>query len=200
MRPPRRRADARADRRAYLVVARRHGLQRPRAGDSRSKGEYKDLFANSPARVTSARGSTAKIIALADNLALDRQIKHDIEVVIDRLKAGPNVRARLAEAVEAALKKGDGTVIVAPEGQPDLLLSSHYACASCGISFDPPSPQLFSFKQPPRHVSRLRRPRRPPRFRSRFARPRPLAFRSGKARSSPPGAVKDMGRWRRHIF
>ena len=70
---------------------------------------------------------------MADDLALDRQIKHDIEVVIDRLKAGPAIRRRLAEAVEAALKLGEGTVIVAVEGKPDLLLSSHYACARCGI-------------------------------------------------------------------
>ena len=39
-------------------------------------------------------------------------------------------------------------MIVAPEGEPDLLLSSHYACAACGLSFDPPSPQLFSFNSP----------------------------------------------------
>ena len=89
-----------------------------------------------------------QVVALADNLALDRQIKHNIEVVIDRLKAGPGVRPRLAEAVEAALKLGEGTVIVAREGAPDLLLSSHYACAACGLGFDPPSPQLFSFNSP----------------------------------------------------
>ncbi len=163
------------------------------------KGEYKDLFAEL-ARAGYVRARVdGKIIALADNLALDRQIKHDIEVVIDRLKAGPNVRARLSEAVEAALKKGDGTVIVAPEGQPDLLLSSHYACASCGISFDPPSPQLFSFNSPQgmcpgcdglgvRHD-----------FDPDLLVPDPsLSVWQGAI--EPAGAVKDMGRWRRHIF
>ncbi len=112
------------------------------------KGEYKDLFDElSRAGYVRARVN-GQVVALSDRLSLDRQTKHNIEVVIDRLKAGPAVRARLAEAVEAALRLGEGTVIVAVEGRPDLLLSSHYACAACGISFEQPSPQLFSFNSP----------------------------------------------------
>src|SRR5438270_7854122 len=112
------------------------------------KGEYRDLFGElSRAGYVRARVN-GQVVALSDNLALDRQIKHNIEVVIARLKMGPAVRPRLAEAVEAALKLGEGTVIVAPEGGADLLLSSHYACAACGLGFDPPSPQLFSFNSP----------------------------------------------------
>ncbi|WP_435020602.1 excinuclease ABC subunit UvrA [Tundrisphaera sp. TA3] len=114
------------------------------------KGEFRDLFDElSRAGYVRARVD-GKMAALADNLGLDRHIKHTIEVVIDRLKAGggPTARTRLAEAVEAALKLGGGTVIVAVEGQPDILLSSHFACAACGLGFDPPSPQLFSFNSP----------------------------------------------------
>ena len=114
------------------------------------KGEFRDLFDElSRAGYVRARVD-GKMAALAENLGLDRHIKHTIEVVIDRLKAGggPQARTRLAEAVEAALKVGGGTVIVAVEGQDDLLLSSHFACGSCGIGFDPPSPQLFSFNSP----------------------------------------------------
>src|SRR4249920_2455474 len=71
------------------------------------KGEYKDLFGElSRAGYVRARVN-GQVVALSDNLALDRQIKHNIEVVIDRLKAGPGVRPRLAEAVEAALKLGE---------------------------------------------------------------------------------------------
>src|SRR5689334_1700938 len=88
------------------------------------KGEYKDLFGElSRAGYVRARVN-GQVVALTDNLALDRQTKHHIEVVIDRLKAGPSVRSRLSEAVEAALKLGEGTVIVAREAEPDLLLSS----------------------------------------------------------------------------
>src|SRR3954469_22318154 len=79
------------------------------------KGEFRDLFEElSRAGYVRARVD-GKMAALADDLALDRHIKHTIEVVIDRLKAGggPSGRTRLAEAVEAALKVGGGTVIVA---------------------------------------------------------------------------------------
>src|SRR5262249_48046892 len=93
-----------------------------------------------------------QIINLSDDLSLDRQIKHQIEVVIDRIKASPSSaasqRGRVAEAVEQALKLGEGSVVIAVGDRPDLLLSSNYACTACGIGFDPPSPQLFSFNSP----------------------------------------------------
>lgn len=97
---------------------------------------------------------------------LGRHNRHDIEVVIDRLTLREGARARVAEAVENALQVGEGTLIVAQareSGAPseqaetgsrkggaagDLLLSSKYACSECGIGFDPPSPQLFSFNSP----------------------------------------------------
>ena len=52
----------------------------------------------------------AAVVPLTDDLQLDRQMRHNIEVVIDRLTAGPTVRARLAEAVELALKLGEGRI------------------------------------------------------------------------------------------
>ena len=163
------------------------------------KGEYKDLFADL-ARAGYVRARVnGQVVSLTDDLTLDRQIKHNIEVVIDRLKAGPAVRPRLAEAVEQALKLGEGTVIVAVEGQPDLLLSSHYACTACGLSFDPPSPQLFSFNSPQgmcpacdglgvRHD-----------FDPDLLVPDPsLSVWDGAI--EPLGPVKEMGKWRRHLF
>jgi excinuclease ABC subunit A len=163
------------------------------------KGEYKDLFAElGRAGYVRARVN-GQVVALTDDLALDRQIKHNIEVVIDRLKAGPSVRPRLSEAVEAALRRGEGTLIVAREEEPDLLLSSHYACAACGLSFDPPSPQLFSFNSPQgmcpgcdglgvRHD-----------FDPALLVPDPsLSVWTGAI--APLGPVKGMGRWRRHLF
>ncbi|QEH35684.1 UvrABC system protein A [Aquisphaera giovannonii] len=163
------------------------------------KGEYKDLFTDlAKAGYVRARVN-GTVHSLSDQLALDRQIKHNIEVVIDRLKAGPSVRGRLSEAVEQALKLGEGTVIVAAEGQPDLLLSSAYACTHCGLSFDPPSPQLFSFNSPQgmcpacdglgiRHG-----------FDPDLLVPNPkLSVWDGAI--SLLGPVKGIGRWRRHLF
>jgi excinuclease ABC subunit A len=167
------------------------------------KGEYKDLFAElARAGYVRARVNGA-VVNLSDELSLNRQIKHNIEAVIDRLKAVPALRTtqrgRLAEGVEQALKMGGGTVIVAPEGQPDLLLSSHYACATCGLSFDPPSPQLFSFNSPQgmclaceglgiRHD-----------FATELLVPDPsLSVWDGAI--APLGPVSELGRWRRHLF
>jgi excinuclease ABC subunit A len=163
------------------------------------KGEYRDLFADlSRAGYVRARVN-GQLHGLTDNLSLDRQIKHNIEVVIDRLKAGAGVRTRLAEAVEQALKLGEGTVIVAVEDQPDRLLSSHYACTYCGLSFDPPSPQLFSFNSPQgmcpacdglgvRHD-----------FDPDLLVPDPsLSVWEGAI--APLGPIKVIGKWRRHLF
>ena len=167
------------------------------------KGEYKDLFAElSRAGYVRARVNGA-VVNLTDELLLNRQIKHNIEAVIDRLKSLPALRttqrARLAEGVEQALKLGGGTLIVAPDGQPDVLLSSHYACTTCGLSFDPPSPQLFSFNSPQgmclaceglgiRHD-----------FAPELLVPDPsLSVWDGAI--APLGPVKDLGRWRRHLF
>ncbi|MDB5350903.1 MAG: excinuclease subunit [Planctomycetota bacterium] len=163
------------------------------------KGEYKDLFAElGRAGFVRARVD-GKVVAISDDLALERQIKHDIEVVVDRLKAGPSGRSRLAEAVESALKRGEGTVILAVEGQPDLLLSANYACAHCGIGFDPPSPQLFSFNSPQgmckacdglgvRHD-----------FDPDLIVPDP-SLSVWKGAIEPLGAVSGIGKWRKHIF
>jgi excinuclease ABC subunit A len=163
------------------------------------KGEYKDLFAELGRAGYVRVRVDGQIHALTEDVALDRQIKHNIEVVIDRLKAGPSARARLAEAVEAALKVGEGTLLVAAEGQPDLLLSSSYACPSCGQGFDAPSPQLFSFNSPQgmcpacdglgvRHD-----------FDPGLLVPNhELSVWDGAI--EPLGAVKGIGKWRRHLF
>src|SRR5207248_1385953 len=109
-----------------------------------------------------------QIVRLSDDLKLDRRVKHFIEIVIDRLKiegdgskAEAALRPRLAEAVEQALGLSGGSVIIAVEkapdaaplkkgesGHEDILLSAHYACTYCERSYEPPSPQLFSFNSP----------------------------------------------------
>jgi excinuclease ABC subunit A len=163
------------------------------------KGEYKDLFAEL-ARAGYVRARVdGQIAALADPPVLDRQVKHDIEVVIDRLKLGASVRGRLAEAVEAGLKRGDGTLIVAAEGQPDLVLSSRYACASCGIGFDPPSPQLFSFNSPQGMCPScdglgVRHELDP----ERLVPDPSLSVWDGAI--EPLGPLPKIGKWRRHLF
>jgi len=129
------------------------------------KGEYRDLFEDMIRQGFARARVDGEVVALSDAPSLSRNIRHNIEIVVDRLVIDPTSRARLAEAVEQALKLGDGTLIVqtvaddrtaGPRGRTksekddrhDLLLSSHYACAACDVSFEPPSPQLFSFNSP----------------------------------------------------
>jgi excinuclease ABC subunit A len=116
------------------------------------KGEYRDLFEDLLKRGYARARIDGQIAALSEAPALSRNVRHNIEVVVDRLTLSANVRPRMAEAVENALKLGDGTLIVQTEVQAgnsiDLLLSSHYACPECDLSLEPPSPQLFSFNSP----------------------------------------------------
>ncbi|MEA1951655.1 MAG: excinuclease ABC subunit UvrA, partial [Planctomycetota bacterium] len=140
------------------------------------KGEYRDLFEDLLKQGFVRARVDGSVVRLGDDLSLDRQMRHNIEVVTDRLTIDAKVRARLAEAVELALKMGEGNLIIAPDdtgdqttdvtnsdepnsSEPnsnkqrqefadDLQLSAHYACTDCQISFEPPSPQLFSFNSP----------------------------------------------------
>src|SRR5881275_1236009 len=79
------------------------------------KGEYKDLFADMLKRGFVRARVDGQVVRLTDDLKLDRRMKHDISVVIDRLTNDSKVRPRLAEAVEQALALANGTVIVAVE-------------------------------------------------------------------------------------
>src|SRR5262245_21010855 len=126
------------------------------------KGEFKDFFADMLKRGYVRARVDGRIVRLTDDLRLDKRIKHDIAIVIDRLKNEPRIRPRLAEAVEQALALAEGTLIIGVEKPSeagakdteanavteDILLSAHYACTHCNISYEPPSPQLFSFNSP----------------------------------------------------
>ena len=78
------------------------------------KGEYRDLFDDLLKQGFVRARVDGQVVQLTDNLQLDRQMQHNIEVVIDRLEVG-QARGRLAEAVELALKLGEGNLIVAIE-------------------------------------------------------------------------------------
>ncbi len=111
------------------------------------KGEYRDLFEDMLKAGYIRARVNGQIMQLADDPALDRNRKHNIEVVIDRLSINNKIRNRLVEAVANALQLGQGTLIVATKDK-DMLLSSKYACLMCNLSFEPPSPQMFSFNSP----------------------------------------------------
>ena len=85
---------------------------------------------------------------LADEIDLDKQKKHTIEIVVDRLVIKPDLKGRLTDSVETALDAAEGLVVVDVDGKRDLLFSRNLACADCGISIGDLAPRMFSFNSP----------------------------------------------------
>ena len=185
----------------------------------RQKGEFRDLCEDLLKQGFIRARVDGQIVQLTDRLSLDRQMRHDIEVVVDRLTNSPNIRTRLAEAVELALKVGQGNLIVASENGPaeagppksgkarlrggaasgDIVLSADYACNDCGVSFQPPSPQLFSFNSPQGMCCEC------------DGLGQMFSFDPEKLATAPEKSIaqgcielvgpwKDLGRWQRHIY
>ena len=88
------------------------------------------------------------LYSLSDEIILEKNKKHTIEVVIDRIIIKEGIAKRLTDSVEAALKLGDGMMIAAVVDGNDHIFSSHFACPDCGISLPKPVPRIFSFNNP----------------------------------------------------
>lgn len=90
------------------------------------------------------------VVDLDDAPALDKNRKHDIEVVIDRIKVRDDLQIRLAESFETALELADGIAKVAPmeDGLEEMVFSARFACPTCGHSIQELEPRLFSFNNP----------------------------------------------------
>ena len=84
------------------------------------------------------------IYDLQENIVLEKNIRHNVSVVVDRLVIKENILKRLTDSLEAALKLADGLVVIDCNGKEDLY-SSKYACPDCGISIEEIEPRLFSF-------------------------------------------------------
>ena len=213
----------------------------------RQKGEYRDLFEDLLKQGFLRARADGRIVQLDSDLRLDKQMKHTIEVVVDRLVAGKGSRTRLSEAVESALRLGKGSLIVSvedtllpspsgrgaggegaprvarhesesqtqaapphpdplPEGEgatvvtsSDRLFSSRYACTHCGISYEPPSPQLFSFNSSQGMCPDCSG------LGMRYEIDEALLIPDDslslwKGALQLVGALKEIGRWRRHLF
>ncbi len=91
------------------------------------------------------------LVSLEDEPKLDKQKKHTIEIVVDRLVIGKEIRSRLAESVETALQTADGIMVVLKQteaGEEEQFFSQKNACPDCGISIPDLQPRLFSFNNP----------------------------------------------------
>lgn len=87
-------------------------------------------------------------IDLDDNIELNKNKKHTIEIVIDRIVIKEGVETRLSDSLESALRLADGNVIVDVIGEEELFFSEHHACPQCGFSIGELEPRMFSFNSP----------------------------------------------------
>ncbi len=90
-----------------------------------------------------------EMVELSDDLQIDRKKKHNIELIVDRLVIKDDIRSRLTESVETALKHANNIVIIDDAThKKEMLFSQNYACPDCGISFEELTPRMFSFNNP----------------------------------------------------
>ena len=115
------------------------------------KGEHKDILTDALKRGFSRARIDGKLRSLEDKIELDKKSKHDVELVIDRLVLKADLRPRLTDSVEQALKEGKGVLIVTDETgakSADRPMSELNACHHCGLSFPELTPASFSFNNP----------------------------------------------------
>ncbi len=113
------------------------------------KGEYRQIFTQMRKEGFVRARVNGRLRELDESIELDKNKKHTIEVVVDRLVVTPDIPRRLADSLETALKLADGIVTVSLlDGGKDLTFSERMACIECGVSYPEISPRIFSFNNP----------------------------------------------------
>jgi len=112
------------------------------------KGEYKDVFKEIKREGFLRVRVDGEIREIDDDFSLDKNKKHEIEVVVDRLIVKPTIKERLTDSLETALNIGSGLVIVDQVGEEEHVFSEHFSCPHCEISYEELSPRMFSFNSP----------------------------------------------------
>lgn len=112
------------------------------------KGEYTKLFEDLQKDGFARVRVDGEIYDLSDEIKLDKNKKHEIEVVVDRLIIKEDIVGRLTESIETALKQADNLVLIDIVGEKQVLYSCNYACPDCGFSFPELTPRMFSFNNP----------------------------------------------------
>ncbi len=113
------------------------------------KGEHQRVLARARRDgFVRARVDGETIMLEEADIDLDKNFKHDIEVIVDRLVIKPGLRERLSDSLETALEHGEGLVIIDIIDDEELLFSEKFACPDCGVSLEELSPRMFSFNSP----------------------------------------------------
>ena len=111
------------------------------------KGEFQKVFEDAGKSGYMRVVVDGELLTLDEEIKLDKQKKHTIEIVVDRLVIRDGIRQRCSESVESALKMASGLVTVDIGGTKEIF-SEHFACPDCGVSYPEIQPRLFSFNNP----------------------------------------------------
>ena len=112
------------------------------------KGEHTKLLADMQKKGFVRVRVDGEVMELSENISLDKNKKHSIEVIVDRIVIKPDTESRIADSLETALELAEGRVIIDVIGQEELLFNSNLACPTCGFSMDELAPRMFSFNSP----------------------------------------------------
>ena len=114
------------------------------------KGEYRHVFGQMRREGFARVRVDGRLRELEEEITLDKNKKHTIEVVVDRLVIRPDIRRRLTDSLETTLRLGEGIVTVNVLGvkEKNHTFSQRLACIDCGVSYPEVSPRIFSFNNP----------------------------------------------------
>lgn len=112
------------------------------------KGEHKGLFTDISKQGFVRVRVDGELRDLSEDIELEKNKKHTIEVVVDRIVVKDDMETRLTDSLETALKLSGGKILVDIIGQEELLFSSNFACPICGFSIEELAPRMFSFNSP----------------------------------------------------
>jgi len=113
------------------------------------KGEYKEVFNQFRKEGYVRVRVDGEMHSLDSDINLEKNKKHDLDLIIDRLVVEGDIKKRLTDSVELALKQAAGLVVVNnPDTKDDTLYSEHFACVHCNISYEDLAPRMFSFNSP----------------------------------------------------
>jgi excinuclease ABC subunit A len=112
------------------------------------KGEYRSLIEDVRKSGFVRVRVDGSLYEIGEQIPMDKNKKHDVQVVVDRIVVGPEQRTRLVESIETAARLGGGSVIVVPAEGPEIQMSQDFACPYDGTSVPEPEPRNFSFNSP----------------------------------------------------
>ena len=112
------------------------------------KGEYQKVFEDARKSGYSRVRVDGSLYDLGETIKLDKNKKHNIEVIVDRIVIKPEIKSRLSDSVETASSLSGGLVIADMMENGEVMFSQSYACPECGISIEELTPRMFSFNNP----------------------------------------------------